>query len=399
MMVIMKCITCLLQGMTDRPLQNLGGVTPLQKASVPCLDALVQHGGVVAVVPPEGSCSVETALLSFLSGRKSMVTIRRGPLEASSLGYALSPQQRAFSVRFISLGRGVVVDVSDEILSDSEGRSLCDALNAAMGHQGCHYIPLAGPCAMLITDNPALISVEDVEVPHPVDAVGRQWHEVLPGEAEARALMERACSVLTTHEINALREDLEEPIVNALLISEGGHCQPWSMLKGDNDVTRWLLYTTSAAEEGVAKAIGMDVWSLPREEKKFDHVAMILQQLDAVLENKDNIALMFPYLWRSTYKGDLLQKVKTIEWLDHNLIAPLVAYCERRHCQLMVTALRHSDITKGRAVPGNVPALLFPAGEAMTLPSGSFNEDLLEAPLPHITLHDLSKPGWRPILP
>jgi|GEM_PF-1855948 len=380
----MKKIVCLLEGITDRPLRDLGGVTPLQKAPTPNLDAMAKNGSVAALLPPPACPTEEAALMALLGFDGDLNLVRRGPLEACALGEDLTRGQVAFSVRFVSSGQGVIVDVSDEVLSDSEGKLFCDALNAGMEREHCRFIPVAGPRAVLITDNPVFVEVADKQTPHPVDTIGMKWKEVLGKNRDLKKLLKQISCLLERHEINALREDLEETIVNACLLCEGGS---FLSLGTKDDISRTLVCTTAPSLIGAAKMAGVDVWTFPTEQRKFHHLRTLLKRLDTV--EADTLVVVVPYLWRSTYKGDLLEKVKTIEWLDRNFVGPLKDWCEKEACDFVVGALRHSDISEGRMVEGATPLACFPQKNKEPSSIDLFDEQLLETATQTLPLSEL----------
>ncbi len=320
----MSEILCLLPGLIDVPLQDLGGACPLEKAPTPTLDAMhcsVDH-------PPDygGLETVLLALLGVVPGEASP----RGPLEAYSLGYALAPHQLAYSARLISAGDGIIVDVSDELTSDSEGKALLSALPGTFFH-------LEGPKGVYLTSQelPRRIGC------NPVACEGESWQQGLPQE-----LANGIETALVGHEINELRFDLEERPVNGLLLTEGGEAPQWDSTTELGDT---LVVTASAVMHGAARAVGAAVWRLPREGRRLENVSLILQQIPELTKKHSRILLDLPYLWQSTYEGDVREKVKTIEWLDRHLLAPI-----RAQWTLAVHPLRPTDIRLGTWLPGEV---------------------------------------------
>lgn len=353
--VMTKKIVLIIQALSDVALEDLGGLTPLQKAETPTLDGMAKSGGAFRIIPPEAG-GEKTALLSLLAGRSDVPTLARGPLEAYALGYALTPLQTAFSLRFMSSGQGVVVSVDDALLAEEECRALCRELNRELGAEGCHFFPLDKARALCIVENSVLGDVEMGLGFNPISALGKQWMDLLPRRGKRsplETLMEQAASVLEAHEINQLRYDLEECPVNSLLLFEGGSQEPLAGLATEEMEKTVLLHSRCPASYGLAKRLGIPFWNIPKQLERFDDLRYFQEQLPPVLEKVDTIVLEIPYLADATYKGDLLEKIKTLEWIDRRFIPHLL----NMPADLWIFPLKNVDIRSGRAKAGSVPAV------------------------------------------
>ncbi len=321
----MSHVTVLLPGLCDRALHDLGGVTPLEKAVTPFFAACIQE----PFSPPE-SGGLETALLSLLGITPEKVAL--GPLQAAALGFRLAPHQFAYSLRLLSAGEGAIVDVSDTLTSDSEGKSFCQALNQVGGGTALHA---QGPCGVWITDEEG----EPNAGLNPIDLLERPWKPLLPLPGMADPMEE----ALASHEINALREDLEERPINGVLLTDGGTQQTWQ-LEGSPPT----LIASSPLLRGVGKCCGMEVRQPPKEKKRLDSLPWILSQMRHA---EEEMIVEIPHLWQSTYEGNLREKVKTIEYLDAHLLEP----AKQQGVTLIVHPLRQTDITHGTTTAGHVP--------------------------------------------
>jgi 2,3-bisphosphoglycerate-independent phosphoglycerate mutase len=325
-------VICLLPGLCDVPLHDLGGLTPLEKAPTPTIDSMETE----LFCPPEkGGCP--NAFLAFL-GIEHKSDLPLAPLEAYSLGFALAPAQCAYSARLISAGEGVMTDVSDHLVSDAEGKALFSSLPGNFFH-------LEGPLAVLITDQKLPCRVGC----NPVDMLGRQWAEGLPCEF-AQSLEQS----LHASEISTMREELEEPPVNGLLFTEGGKLPKW---EGEVCTKQSLLCTGSSALHGLARTMGVEVWRLPKEQRRLSTTQLLLKHIPDLAAKYDRLIVDIPHLWQSTYEGNLREKVKTIEWIDRRFLAPLL-----ERWSLVVHPLRQVDIRVGDFVTGEVPVWRAPGG-------------------------------------
>lgn len=333
-------IVVLLNGLTDVPLEELGGKTPLEKASHPTLDQL--SGPHLLTAPQEGGHPHALLALLGIDGRGC----GRAAFEAEAIGHPLQKGQEAFSVRFVSMGGEIVVDLSDQLLTESEAELLC----AALSRPGWRLFHLRGPEALLIVDRQSDLPAVALPPLCPTELVGRRWDELLPSPT-LRGAVQSMIEQLAGHEINRLKEELEEPLVNGVVLSEGGGALPW-LPKERSEIA---LYTTASASIGIAKSLGLPLIRLPEELRKYDHLARLLEGLPRLTSSGSILIFELSYLWESTYRGDLLEKVKTIEWLDKHWLAPLLAFCRERGVPLAILPLRNVDIRTGKVVGGALP--------------------------------------------
>jgi 2,3-bisphosphoglycerate-independent phosphoglycerate mutase len=146
----MKHLILLGDGMADYPIDVLGEMTALEYASTPYMDRVAAEGtlGLIDTIPrglPPGS---DVANLSVLGYDPRDCYTGRGPLEAASMGIALSPDDVAFRCNLVTLGGGVdpvMVDFTAGHISSVEAKRIIADLEIAIGseifcfHPGVSY--------------------------------------------------------------------------------------------------------------------------------------------------------------------------------------------------------------------------------------------------------------------
>ncbi|MDD1764192.1 MAG: phosphoglycerate mutase, partial [Methanobacteriaceae archaeon] len=98
----MKAIVMIIDGMADRPLEELGGKTPLEVAQTPNMDQMAKMGinGIMDPIKPGIRPGSDTSHLSILGYDPYQVYTGRGPFEAAGVGVEVEPGDIAFRCNF-----------------------------------------------------------------------------------------------------------------------------------------------------------------------------------------------------------------------------------------------------------------------------------------------------------
>ena len=138
----MKHIIILGDGMADLPVERLGGKTLLQYAHKPIMDQLAREGrcGRLVTVPdgfPPGSEVANTAILGYDLNK---VYEGRGPLEAASIGYEMADDDMAIRCNIITLEEGKIITHNGGNLETADGEVLINYLNDHLGSDRVRFI-------------------------------------------------------------------------------------------------------------------------------------------------------------------------------------------------------------------------------------------------------------------
>ena len=133
----MKYIIVLGDGMSDYPIPELGGKTPLQAARKPGMDFIAQNGilGLVHTIPDNVSTGSDTANLSVLGFNPEIYYTGRAPIEAVSMGLTLGDGDIAYRCNLVNLSGApkyedkVMVDYSSDEIPSAEAAELIEAVN------------------------------------------------------------------------------------------------------------------------------------------------------------------------------------------------------------------------------------------------------------------------------
>ena len=139
----MKYIILIGDGMSDYPLKELGGKTPLEAAKTPNMDFLAQNGecGFVQNVPagmPPGS---DVAAMSIFGYDPKKYYTGRGPLEAASLGVKLKKNEVAFRCNLVTVKDGKMDDFTAGHISNEEAEKIIKTLDKKLGSKTVKFYP------------------------------------------------------------------------------------------------------------------------------------------------------------------------------------------------------------------------------------------------------------------
>lgn len=132
----MKYVVILGDGMSDLPLEELGGKTPLMYARKPNIDALAKRSviGLLKTVPDSLKPGSDTANLSVMGYNPEIYYSGRSPLEAVSMGVELGENDSAFRANLVTLSGEenyadkTMVDYSSDEITTKESAKLIDFL-------------------------------------------------------------------------------------------------------------------------------------------------------------------------------------------------------------------------------------------------------------------------------
>ena len=108
---IRKALMLIIDGMGDRPLEEFRGLTALEAANTPCLDALALGGitGLMDPLSPGIRVGTDVGHLALFGYNPLKVYWGRGPIEAIGVGIKLEPGDVALRCNFATVDENFVV--------------------------------------------------------------------------------------------------------------------------------------------------------------------------------------------------------------------------------------------------------------------------------------------------
>ena len=329
----MKYIVVLGDGMSDEPIEALGGKTPLEYAKTPAMDVLASCGqmGMVQNVPEGMHPGSEVANLSVMGYDPKTDFTGRSPLEALSVGVKMEPDDIIFRCNVVTLTEEepypekTIVDHSSGEISTEEADGLMDAIRENFNNETFQFYTGTSYRHIMVWKHGHLARLEP---PH--DHLTQVIGPYLPEEPVLRDFMERSFDILNNHPVNLKRAAEGKRKGNSLWYWGAG-TKP--SLGGFTEKTGLKGAMISAVDllKGIAVGAGMEIY----------HVQGATGSLDTNWEGKAQAAIDallkdgcdFAYIHVEApdemgHQGLVAEKVQSIEYLDSRVIGPIMKAME-----------------------------------------------------------------------
>ncbi|NLO73510.1 MAG: 2,3-bisphosphoglycerate-independent phosphoglycerate mutase [candidate division WS1 bacterium] len=264
-------------GMGDRPVDSLGGLTPLEYQRTPALDFLAAGGecGLMYPIRPGMPAGSDTAHMAILGYDPFKYYMGRGPFEAKGVGLDVQAGDLAFRCNFSTLTDGVISDRRAGRIKQGTDQ-LAQLLNEAFveGLEGVKVIvkeSVEHRAALVLRGEGLSAEIGDAD-PHEVGVPPLEV-KPLPGAEEdpaaqrtARIVNEfvrRGHEVLAKAPVNAERAQQGLPVANVLLprgVGTAPNLKPFSEEWGLNGA----LIVEVDLVRGLGMYLGMNLVNVPQ---------------------------------------------------------------------------------------------------------------------------------------
>ena len=338
--------------MADLPVERLGGKTLLQYAHKPMMDQLAREGrcGRLVTVPegfPPGSEVANTAILGYDLNK---VYEGRGPLEAASIGYEMADDDFAIRCNIITLADGKIITHNGGNLETDDARVLIDYLNETLAkpinqREGCervkficgiqyrHLLVIKGGNKHIVCApphdhpneewRPLLVKPENTVVSNSAADAKR-----LSPQQTADLINEmilRSQELLTAHPFNIERAKRGERQANSIWPWSGGYRPSMqTLMQQYPQIKSGAVISAVDLIQGIGRYAGLRIVKVPGATGLADtNYEGKAQAAIEALENDDFVFVHVEASDEAGHDGDLELKLKTIEYLDQRLIAPI----------------------------------------------------------------------------
>lgn len=327
----MKYIIILGDGMSDYPMEKLGGKTPLEAADIPNIDALAKKGrcGLFRTVPDDLPPGSEVANMAVLGYDVRKLYQGRGVLEAASMGVKLVPGDLAMRCNLICVSDGKIKNHSAGHISSEEAHELIDALNEKLGndlvrfHKGVSYRHL-----FILKEGR-----KEVKLTPPHDVPGTPFVDVMPvseiREAEGTAkllndLILRSQEILKDHPVNVKRAAEGKDPANSIWFWSAGYKPEMKTLQELYSKTGAVISAVDLLY-GIGIYAGMDVIHVEGATGLYttNYEGKAKAAVEA-LRAHDLVYLHVEATDEAGHEGDADLKIRSLEYLDKRTVKYIV---------------------------------------------------------------------------
>ena len=337
---LMKHIIILGDGMADLPVERLAGKTLLQYAHKPMMDQLAREGrcGRLVTVPegfPPGSEVANTAILGYDLNK---VYEGRGPLEAASIGYDMADDDFAIRCNIITLADGNIITHNGGNLETEDARVLIDYLNEKLAkpineREGCERVKFITGIQyrhLLVIKG----GNKHIVCAPPHDHPNEEWRPLLVKaeipEAQETAdlindLILKSQELLAKHPYNLAKAAKGERQANSIWPWSGGYRPSMeTLMQQYPEIKSGAVISAVDLIQGIGKYAGLRIIKVAGATglANTNYEGKAQAAIDA-LRKDDFVFVHVEASDEAGHDGDLELKLKTIEYLDQRLIAPI----------------------------------------------------------------------------
>lgn len=338
----MKHIIILGDGMADHPVERLGGQTLLQYARTQYMDMLAKNGrtGRLITIPEGFQPGSEVANTAILGYDLNKVYEGRGPLEAASIGYDMTPDDMAMRCNIITLADGKIKNHHGGHLTTEESDVLIKYLDEKLGNKDIKFITGIQYRHLLIIRN----GNKHIVCAPPHDHPEEDWRPLLvkpePGwenrhdgnrmTAQQTAdlinsLILKSQELLEQHPFNKTRTEQSKDMANSIWPWSGGYRpkmntlqQMYPQIKEGDVISAVDLIRGIGKYAGLNRVMVEGMTGLA--DTNYENKA--LAAID-MLRKHDFVYLHIEASDEAGHDGDLALKLKTIENLDSRIVRPI----------------------------------------------------------------------------
>ena len=366
----MKYAIIIPDGAADEAQAELGGLTPLEAAYTPAMDAVAAAGVVARAchTPRQLPAGSEVGNMSLLGYDPLKNFTGRAPIEAAAQGIELAPEDWAIRCNLVTVEDQTMRDFTADHISTEDATELLATAQEKLGGDALEFVPGVSYRNLLIwrgARRPAPFTMEMKATP-PHDLTDKSVLDDYPrgpGSDVLNALMEETVKLFADHPTNRRRIAAGRlPATNVWLwgIGKAPKLQPFAAayrLQG-------AMITAVDLLRGLASLVGWQRIEVPGATgyTDTDYAAKGRYAIDA-LQWVDLVCVHVEAPDEASHEGDCVAKVKAIEAIDRRIVAPLASSLQRAGPWRMMISPDHPTFLRTKThTHGNVPVAIAGTG-------------------------------------
>ena len=322
----MKYVVLIGDGMSDYPLDELNGKTPLQVANKPNIDELTLNGrtGQLKTIPDNLNPGSDVANMGIFGYDPRKYYSGRGPLEAGSMGIEVSKDDIIFRCNLITEENGILDDFNAGHISSDEAAILIKDLNEYFQDKGEFYSGVSYRHLFIRRDN----ELKDLKTFPPHDIFGKKIEDYINWDNKSslaiKNIIKDSKKVLENHEVNKKRIDNNKKPANMIWLWGQG-LKPNMPLFNDLYGIHGSTITAVDLIKGLGVFSGLNNIDVPGATGYFDtdYKAKGKYAVNALKDN-DILFVHVESPDEAGHAGNIDEKIKAIEQIDEKILNPIV---------------------------------------------------------------------------
>ncbi len=362
----MKYAVVLCDGMADTPVEALGGLTPMQKAKKPNIDALAAKStvGLVRTVDAGLKPGSDVANLSVMGFDPLVCYTGRSPLEAASIGISMADDDVAIRCNLVTLSDEeryedkTMVDYCAGDITTEEADELIKAVQVALGSDEFEFYTGISYRHCLIWHK-GVSKGYTLTPPH--DISGQPIVSHLEGHVRSGLLelMKKSVDVLKNHPVNLARVAAGKRPATSIWLWGQGDRPSLEDFKAKNGVSGAVVSAVDLIK-GIGKCANMEVIEVEGAtgyiDTDFD--AKAAAAIDAFNRN-DYVYVHLEAPDECGHRREVENKVRAIELIDEKIVGPLVNALKGGDFRMMILPDHPTPLAIATHTSDPVPFMLY----------------------------------------
>lgn len=357
----MKYITIIGDGMSEDKI-----ITPLQAAKKPTIDMLAQYGilGTVKTVPNNMYIGSDTANLSIMGYNPLKYYTGRSSFEAYGMGINFLKQDISLRCNFVTLSNCnnykncTLYDYTAGNISTQESSELIKALNQALKSKEIQFYKGSRYKHCMIWHN----GQKNLNLTPPQDIVNKKINNYIPDNNILASLMEKSYIILKNHSINKIRTKNNLNTANSIWFwGEGQKPYLPDFFKFRN--LKGSVISGVEIIKGIGICSGMNNINVKGAtgDINTNFYGKYIAAVNEISKGQDYIYIHIEAPDECSHRGDLKNKIKSIELIDEKIINPLIKYLSKKNYEYSILIMPdHNTSTNLRVhTYGAVPFVIY----------------------------------------
>lgn len=322
----MKYVIVLGDGMADEPIEEIGGMTPLEYAKTPAMDRLAKMSeiGMVHTIPDGMAPGSDTANLSVLGYDPKIYYTGRSPLEALSIGVDMESTDIALRCNIVTLTEDeknyedrTIIDHSSSEISTEDAAILLAAVREQLENDIYKFYVGTSYRHLTIWKNG---SVVELSAPH--DHLGKIIGPFLPENKILYEMMKKSYDILVNHPINVDRKRRGLNPANSIWFWGAGTRPALKSFK-EKTGKRGVMISAVDLLKGIAVGAQMEniIVDGANGGLHTNYYGKAMAAVDALLKDgKDFAYIHVEAPDEMGHQGNLRHKIEAIEAIDEKIV-------------------------------------------------------------------------------